>query len=103
MSSKSKEKPLALSSTLQDLALLRVSDVDLSSLLPNSTTANTKLTSDLTEVDESVQQSYEFAREARSALKIHNSGVVDSQGGRLESVRTSLEDALKGLDGNSSS
>jgi hypothetical protein len=98
----SRSKPLPLSDTLRDLALLRSSDLDLSSLLP-PTSAEANSSSDALKksksekVETSVQKSYEFAKEARSAIKILNRGFVDSAGESLESLRTKLEDILKGL------
>jgi hypothetical protein len=102
----SKHKPLALSDTLRDLALLRVSDVNLSTLLPatSSDSAQAATSSDDTDraaVDSSVSRSYEFATEARKAIKILNRGDVESQGTKIENVRRQLEDVLKGLETNS--
>lgn len=97
----SKAKPLALSDTLRDLALLRVSDVDLDSLLPLDTSAATTDTStgaDKDNVDSSVRNSYEFASEARKAIKLLNRGDVDTQGSKVEDLRGQLEDMLKGLE-----
>ncbi|KAJ7594719.1 hypothetical protein C8J56DRAFT_927475 [Mycena floridula] len=96
MSLKGKDtKPLALADTLRDLALLRAaSDIDLSALLPHSV-SNSHIESD---VEKSMQMSYEFAKEARSALKIYNRNTVDEQGNRVESVRTKLDEALSGLE-----
>jgi hypothetical protein len=96
----SKLKALPLSETLRDLALLRASDLDLSSLLP-ATPPQAAMASDNSEnasVNSSVAQSYEFAVEARKAIRILNRGDVDSQGGRVESIRSQLEDVLKGLE-----
>lgn len=93
----SKSKPLPLSDTLRDLALLRVSDIELSSLIPSSTANKTENT-DSNDVDLIVKRSYEFAQEARNAIKILNRGDVEMQGGKVESVRSQLEDVLKGLE-----
>jgi hypothetical protein len=97
----SNHKPLPLSSTLRDLALLRASDIDLTSLLPPKPTPSSE--PDFVakvDVDDSVRRSYEFAREARAAVKILNNGEVDREGARLETgVRNQLEDVLKGLGG----
>lgn len=92
----SKTNPLSLNDTLRDLALLRACDVDLNSVLPQGTTAT-----EPTEADKSVDRTYEFAREARAALKLMNRGEVDKQGARVEDVRSTLEDVLKGLEAHS--
>jgi hypothetical protein len=96
----SKLKPLPLSDTLRDLALLRVSDLDLSSLLPATSSGSVQTTTSPndTNVDSSVSQSYEFATEARNVIRILNRGDVESQGGKVENVRSQLEDVLKGLE-----
>jgi hypothetical protein len=96
----SKPKPLPLSDTLRDLALIRVSDLDLSSLLPatSSGSVQTTMSPNDTNVDSSVSQSYEFATEARNVIRILNRGDVESQGGKVENVRSQLEDVLKGLE-----
>lgn len=99
----SKAKPLALSDTLRDLALLRVSDVDLDSLLPPEKSTNTSATGTSTgtgedDVDSSVKDSYEYASEARKAIKLLNKGDVDIQGAKVEDLRSQLEDMLKGLE-----
>lgn len=101
MSTNSKTtKPFALGETLRDLALLRASDVDLSSMLPQPPVPEpTKGPSD---VDNSVLRSHEFASDARAALKIHNTGAVETQGERVETARTQLEEVLKGVEGSSS-
>ena len=102
----SKHKPLALSDTLRDLALLRVSDVNLSTLLPATSSDSAQEATSLDDtgraaVDYSVSRSYEFATEARKAIKILNRGDVESQGTKIENVRRQLEDVLKGLETNS--
>lgn len=97
MGSKPKDsKPLSLGDTLRDLALLRASDVDLSSLLPVSSLTTSD--SSKAESNVSVQRSYEFVREARTAIKMHDRADAAIQGDRLETVRNKLEDLLKGLD-----
>jgi hypothetical protein len=96
----SKPKPLPLSETLRDLALLRASDLDLSSFVPATSfdTTGTSYNSERIIVDDSVARSYEFAEEARKTIRILNRGDVDSQGGKVENVRSQLEDVLKGLE-----
>ena len=89
----SKPSPLPLKDTLRDLALLRACDIDLSSVLPQDTAS-----SQPSETDKSVDRSHEFVREARAALKLLNRGEVDEQGARVEDVRSTLEDVVRGLD-----
>jgi hypothetical protein len=101
----SKSKPLPLGETLRDLALLRASDLDLSSFLPatSSTSVQTATTADDSQratIDHSVVRSYEFAVEARKTIRIFNRGDIDSQGSKVENVRSQLEDVLKGLEPN---
>lgn len=99
-SSKLKAKPLPLSGTLRDLALLRVSDLDLSSFLPASTGTQQTSSEDTNtkDIESSVLSSYKLATEARMAIKILNRGDVDAQGAKVEQVRNQLEDVLKGLE-----
>ena len=49
-------------------------------------------------VEDSVQRSLEFSREARAALKLLHTDAVEREGGRLEDVRGRLEDVMSGLD-----
>ncbi|KAF8054162.1 hypothetical protein FPV67DRAFT_1011162 [Lyophyllum atratum] len=95
--SKAKDgKPLALANTLRDLALLRVSDLDVSALLPSpAASSNDILANDL--VNDSVDQSYLFVREARTAMRIHDRADVAVQGGRVEDVRGKLDELASGV------
>ncbi|THH22142.1 hypothetical protein EUX98_g8238 [Antrodiella citrinella] len=97
----SKPNPLPFNETLRDLALLRSSDVDFSSLLSSiDTSPSTSPNADLVDdAQESVQRSYEFVREARAALKVLNRSEVDREGIRVDDVRGKLEDVLEGLKG----
>jgi hypothetical protein len=92
MAASSKVNPLPLVDTLQDLAALRASDIDLGSLLPDRTEGSK------TDIDESVGQSYQFVKETRAALRILNRGDVDTEGAKVEELRGKLADVLKGLD-----
>lgn len=94
-------KPFPLGNTLRDLALLRASEIDISSLLgelkrvpegSNSGDAST------TQVGISVDQSYKFVRETRMAIKMHNRGDAETQGKRVEEVRCQLDELVKGLE-----
>lgn len=87
-------KPLPLGDTLRDLALLRVSSLDLASLIP----ASTKDEPPTTEADASVERSQGFIQSARSALKTHDVGTVDAVGQKLESLRTGLDEVSQGLE-----
>ncbi|KAI0360830.1 hypothetical protein OH77DRAFT_1418849 [Trametes cingulata] len=96
--------PLPLSSTLHDLALLRASDLDLSSLLPppalssGATESESAGSTSDTAVEESVRRSLEFSREARAALKLLHTDAVEKEGARVDAVREKLEDVLEGLE-----
>ena len=101
----SKLKPLPLSETLRDLALLRASDLNLSTLLPGTSpesssvqTVTTPDDSETATVDSSVARSYELAVEARKTIRILNTASIDSQGGKVDKIRSQLEDVLKGLE-----
>ena len=89
----SKASPLSLNDTLRDLALLRACDIDLSTILSHDSVSPEK-----SEADKSVDRSYEFAHEARAALKLLNREEVEKQGGRVENIRSTLEDVTQGLD-----
>ncbi|KAK7472888.1 hypothetical protein VKT23_000996 [Stygiomarasmius scandens] len=91
MTSKKDAKAFPPSGILKDLALLRTSDIQLGGLVPG-TASNTG--EDLPELE----RSYAFVREARAAIKAHDSDAVERQADRLETVRGGLEEALKGLD-----
>ena len=81
--------PLPLPDVLRDLAVLRASDTDLGFLVPSE--------EGHAEADGVVESSYEFVREARAALGMHGRGEADKQGERVESVRSRLEELLKGV------
>ncbi|KAM5530130.1 hypothetical protein V8D89_016208 [Ganoderma adspersum] len=97
--------PLPLSSTLHDFALLRASDLDFASLLPPAPQQDSPGNPDETSrdsdtaVEDSVQRSIQFSREARAALKLLHTDAVEREGTRVDQVRQKLEDAMKGLDG----
>ncbi|KAI0741474.1 hypothetical protein C8Q80DRAFT_138339 [Daedaleopsis nitida] len=88
--------PLPLSSTLHDLALLRASDLDLAALLPQS--PDSAGVEQASAIEESVQRSLEFSREARAALKLLYSDAVGLEGAKVEDVRGRLDDVVSGLD-----
>jgi hypothetical protein len=85
-----KSNNLPLSVTLRDLALLRASDADLSSVLePSKDNSH----------EDSLQRSLEFAKEARTVMKLANNGSIDTQGARIDEIRTQCEDILSNLTG----
>ncbi|KAI0694354.1 hypothetical protein BC835DRAFT_1350041 [Cytidiella melzeri] len=94
-----KANPLPLDKTLRDLALLTSCDIDLSILIPNTSTMATEEHSD---VDSTVARSYEFVREARAAQGILNREQVEKQDGRVEEIRNTLDDVAQGLGAASS-
>ncbi len=104
MPSNKNPNPLALSDTLRDLAILRASDIDLAGLLasipgvaPSASQTIGRPQSDDTERGALINKSYTFVSEAKAAMKIMNSGMVDNQGARIEEVRAGLEEVVKGL------
>jgi len=107
----SKDKPLPLSETLRDLTLLRASDGDvlLSSLLPTSESSQKQLNADggtgtfppgssATDIDRSVDRSFEFVREARAVLHASERGDSGKDGDDdVNKLRRQLEDVLRAL------
>ncbi|KAJ4467309.1 hypothetical protein C8R41DRAFT_925856 [Lentinula lateritia] len=94
MTSKKESKSFALPDVLRDLALLRVFQVRLDSLVPTfpiSPSRNAELDSDL-------EKSYQFTKEARAAIRLRNTGKVEDEAGRLEAVRSGLEEFVKGIE-----
>ncbi|TFY50205.1 hypothetical protein EVG20_g11658 [Dentipellis fragilis] len=93
---KGKANPLALEDTLRDLALLRASDLDLSSVLTPAEPSAAHAT-----VDATLERSREFVRLARSAIRLRDRGDVEMQGDRVEELRNKLTEVVTGLDSNS--
>ncbi|KDQ57654.1 hypothetical protein JAAARDRAFT_35343 [Jaapia argillacea MUCL 33604] len=99
--SSSATNPLPLGDTLRDLALLRASSIDLSSVVSAPQTSAEVPSPDHNheaDLEASVTRSFEFVKEARTALRILNREEVDKQGARVEEVRSKMEDAVKGLE-----
>ncbi|KAF7298207.1 ABC transporter protein [Mycena chlorophos] len=77
-------KPLPLSLTLRDLALLRVADTNLGALVPSSAQ---QPTADATSgPDATVERSYEFVRETKAAMRLHNGGDIEAAGVRVDAT-----------------
>ena len=98
----SDSKPLPLSDTLRDLALLRASDIDLDAVLQTSISQDASISAiNPPKVDDDkeklVERSYEFVREARSALGIVNRDEVNEQGKRIDNLRSGLEQTVIGM------
>ena len=92
---KKNEKPLQLADTLHDLAILRASDISLSRRLPRAIAqAQTN-----GEMDEYVTKSYEFAREARAAIRIADGDKVDAEGSKIDAIRSELEGVMERISG----
>ncbi|KAF9075641.1 hypothetical protein BDP27DRAFT_1315406 [Rhodocollybia butyracea] len=97
MTSKSKDvKAFPLPDVLRDLALLRVSGVQLTSLIPSSTENSSSKSEEL---DSDLQKSFQFTKEARAAIRIRDGDKVEGEAEKLESVRSELEEFLKGIEG----
>nr|GAT57680.1 ABC transporter protein [Mycena chlorophos] len=75
-------KPLPLSLTLRDLALLRVADTNLGALIPSS--AQQPTTDATSGPDATVERSYEFVRETKAAMRLHNGGDIEAAGVRVD-------------------
>ena len=94
--SSSKPNPLPLGDVLRDLAVLRASDVDLSdgSTFPDAESADSANEADGTQ--KSVQQSYQFVKKAREALRVHQRGDLDKREDELKVLRSKLEEVRDG-------
>lgn len=94
--SSNKPNPLPLGDVLRDLAVLRASDVDLSdgTTFPDSVSADSADEANGTQ--KSVQQSYQFVKEAREALKVQQRGDLDKQGDNLGILRNKLGELRDG-------
>ncbi|KAJ3720106.1 hypothetical protein FB446DRAFT_79299 [Lentinula raphanica] len=96
MASKKDNKAFPLKDVLRDLALLRVSEVKLASLVPPSVQPPFSLNG---EVESDLEKSYQFTKEARATIKLRHAGKVEEAALGLETVRSGLEDFVKGLEG----
>ena len=95
-------QPLPLKDTLQDLAVIRAAEIDLSSVLQSpfveNEGANASAPSQNAETEDFVKQSYDYVREARAAMRILHQGKADTEGGRVDAVRGELEQIVAGLE-----
>ncbi|KAJ8077038.1 hypothetical protein PM082_001461 [Marasmius tenuissimus] len=95
MSNKKQAQSFPLKDVLRDLAVLRVSDIELATLLPSTTT---QIDSEPSQTTTELQQSYEYVQNARAVIRIRDRGTLDSEvSDPLEKSRNTLEEALKGL------
>ncbi|KAH0827306.1 hypothetical protein J3R83DRAFT_3930 [Lanmaoa asiatica] len=94
--SSSKPKPLPLSDTLRDLALLRASGVDFSSLLSKEPFTGTNAT-ESSELMRSTVRSHEFVNETRGALRVYNSGELQRKRAEIQKVQGELDDGIEGF------
>lgn len=94
--SSSKSKPLLLSDTLRDLALLRASSVDFSSVLFQQPSSDAN-TTESSELERSTERSHEFVSETRGALRVYNSGELQRKHAEIQKVQGELDEVLKGL------
>lgn len=94
--SSNKPNPLPLGKVLRDLAILRASNVNLSdgTTFPDAESADSANSVDGTQ--QSVQQSYQFVKETREALRVHQRGDLDKQGDELDILRSKLEEVRDG-------
>ena len=94
--SSNKPNPLPLADVLRDLAVLRASDVDLADGIPFPEAESADSANEVDGTQDSVQQSYQFVREAREALKVQQRGDLDRQGDTLEVLHSKLEELRNG-------
>ncbi|KAG6378359.1 hypothetical protein JVT61DRAFT_14084 [Boletus reticuloceps] len=94
--SSSKSKPLPLSDTLRDLAILRTSGVDFSSILSQEYSPEANTTKSV-ELSNATERSHEFVNETRGALKVYNSGELQRKHAEIQKVQGELDEVLKGL------
>ena len=95
MSNKKQSQAFPLKDVLRDLAVLRVSDIELATLLP-STAAQTDTEHAKSLAD--LPKSYEYVQNARAVIRIKDRGRLDSEvSDPLEKSRTILDEVLKGL------
>jgi len=87
---KEKEQGLPLAAVLRDLALLRASGVDLSSLEASAECKDGV-------IEGSVAASYLFVEEGRRVVRVYDRGDLGAEGEKVEGIRAELEGVAKGL------
>ena len=88
MTSKSK-RPLPLSDILRDLALLRASGHDTVKIFKESSDTTTPSSDSL---NSSVESSYNYIATVRAALKLSDSGKLETEGKKIDEVRSKYEE-----------
>ncbi|KAK1229171.1 hypothetical protein PQX77_007743 [Marasmius sp. AFHP31] len=95
MSNKKQAQSFPLKDVLRDLAVLRVSDIELATLLPSPAIQTDPEPS---QSSAELQRSYEYVQNARAVIRIKDRGTLDSEvSNPLEKSRNTLEETLKGL------
>ncbi|KAL9711747.1 hypothetical protein Ac2012v2_004819 [Leucoagaricus gongylophorus] len=97
MSKSKDQKPLSLSDTLHDLALLRASDTDLDVRGSSTSTEDVQPSSANKAIEASLEKSYDYVQLARRIMEFHRRGDIDVQGRRIDSVREQLLHVEDGL------
>jgi len=78
---------LTLQDTLRDLAFLRVSDIDLGTVLPASKRGS--------EHEDAFKLSQELVRDGREVVRIQERGLVEKEGVKLDGIRERLEEIVE--------
>ena len=98
MSDKTPVKVLPIADILRDLAVLRASDTEIPEILLKSTVNDADTPSEACSlVAKSVTNSYEYTRTSRRVIKLHDSEKVDSEGAKIDHLRSKLEELLEVL------
>jgi hypothetical protein len=98
--SESSSTPLPVAATLQDLALLRASGVELGSLLPAEEKPEERATRGEAELghQEAIEQSNVFVGEMRKAIRIGLGGDVDRIRNRIDKLSNEVERAKQNVE-----
>ena len=91
-------KPLPLSDVLRDLAVLQSSGCGIPVKTPVMNVTQAEEGS-ISRVDSSVSLSYEYVKESRAAIRLHDSGKLEVKGTKIEGARSKYEGLLDGIDG----
>jgi hypothetical protein len=90
-------KPLPLPGLLQDLAIFRSSGNDITQIFKLKSANDQGVPASSTAVDDSVFASTEFVQVSRAAIRLHDSGKVESQAANIEEVRSKYAELMEGL------